>query len=385
METFRFLLTSTFYPPYHLGGDAIHVKYLADELVRRGHEVLVLHSVDAFNVKRKNNGQVNLESDKVTTHPLRSPFGRLSPLSAYVFGSSFYVEKNFERVLNEFPPDVVHHHNISLLGHTLLRKRGRYKQLYTAHDHWLICPKNDYMRKGRMCEEKRCASCLMRNMRPPQLWRKKLNLSDIDLTICPSAYMAGQLKELGLRMVVIPNFAPFQQVDLPEGKEDYFLYLGVIEEHKGIKILLNAFAESKNELVIGGKGSLSGWLEKVIERDHLSNRVRYLHEVGGEKWTYLAKASAVVIPSICLENSPLVALEALSVGTPIICTNMGGTREIAEKISGNLVIPVDELHDRLRTLSPPTIDRNLIMKIFNEEYTIDKYMERYMAIVKEGV
>ena len=41
METERIVMTSTFYPPYHLGGDAMHVKYLADELTRLGHEVHV--------------------------------------------------------------------------------------------------------------------------------------------------------------------------------------------------------------------------------------------------------------------------------------------------------------------------------------------------------
>ena len=44
METAKILMVSTFYPPYHLGGDAIHVKYLADELSKAGHEVHVIHS-----------------------------------------------------------------------------------------------------------------------------------------------------------------------------------------------------------------------------------------------------------------------------------------------------------------------------------------------------
>ena len=39
METSCIVMTSTFYPPFHLGGDAVHVK-MAEELVRQGHEVL---------------------------------------------------------------------------------------------------------------------------------------------------------------------------------------------------------------------------------------------------------------------------------------------------------------------------------------------------------
>ena len=48
----KILFTSTFYPPFHLGGDAVHVKYLAEELVKRGNEVHVIHSLSAYLLKR---------------------------------------------------------------------------------------------------------------------------------------------------------------------------------------------------------------------------------------------------------------------------------------------------------------------------------------------
>ena len=54
METLKILFPTSFYPPYHLGGDATHVKYLAEELAKKGHEVHVLYSLDAYQIKRKN-------------------------------------------------------------------------------------------------------------------------------------------------------------------------------------------------------------------------------------------------------------------------------------------------------------------------------------------
>ena len=39
METLKFVMTAAFYPPYHLGGDANHVRYLAEALAAQGHEV----------------------------------------------------------------------------------------------------------------------------------------------------------------------------------------------------------------------------------------------------------------------------------------------------------------------------------------------------------
>jgi len=47
METLSFLLTTSFYPPHFVGGDAMHVKYLADLLTSKGHEVTVLFNAHA--------------------------------------------------------------------------------------------------------------------------------------------------------------------------------------------------------------------------------------------------------------------------------------------------------------------------------------------------
>ncbi|MDY6917297.1 MAG: hypothetical protein SVP26_05030 [Chloroflexota bacterium] len=52
MTKLKFLFTTTFYPPYHIGGDALDVKWLAEDLATRGHEVHVMHSVEAFAPKR---------------------------------------------------------------------------------------------------------------------------------------------------------------------------------------------------------------------------------------------------------------------------------------------------------------------------------------------
>ena len=53
METFTFLMTSTFYPAYGIGGDALHVKWLSEQLGRAGHEVHVLYSEDAHRIKEE--------------------------------------------------------------------------------------------------------------------------------------------------------------------------------------------------------------------------------------------------------------------------------------------------------------------------------------------
>ena len=48
MSGLRFCFLTTFYPPYNFGGDGIGIQRLARGLVRAGHQVTVLHEVDAY-------------------------------------------------------------------------------------------------------------------------------------------------------------------------------------------------------------------------------------------------------------------------------------------------------------------------------------------------
>ncbi len=53
MRPLRIAMLTTFYPPFHFGGDAIGVQRLSQALVRRGHHVTVIHDVDAYNALRQ--------------------------------------------------------------------------------------------------------------------------------------------------------------------------------------------------------------------------------------------------------------------------------------------------------------------------------------------
>ena len=46
--------------------------------------------------------------------------------------------------------------------------------------------------------------------------------------------------------------------------------------------------------------------------------------------------------SLVPENSPLVAYEALACGTPILCSDTGGTRELVEDSGGGQVLSIED-------------------------------------------
>jgi glycosyltransferase involved in cell wall biosynthesis len=383
METLRFVMTSTFYPPYHLGGDAVQVKYLADALVERGHEVHVMFSKDAYRLKRKGE-PAHMDNGKIQTHALSSPFGKLTPMRTYAFGNSSFVLKQYAKLVGDVKPDVVHHHNISLLGHGLFRKHGGYRQLYTAHDYWLACQRNDLMRKGQLCKERRCKSCAISSGRPPQFWRSHLNTKELDCVICPSSFMQEQLKGTVNNTTVLPNFVPDPPATIAgSGNSDFYLFIGVMEPHKGVMELLEAFTHNKEKLLIIGNGGLANQISRRIRDENLSPRIQYLGWVK-DKWPYIRDANAVLIPSLWPENCPLVALEAMSVGTPVICSDMGGTREFVEKLSNNLVIPADEIGERLANIGRPKLSREFIAGTFQANFSAEIYMKRYLEIVKGG-
>ena len=91
----RFLMVSIFYPPYSFGGDAIYLQRLCQELVRRGHEVDVVHCVDSFRFFGTPPKSFPKTSDGVTVHRLESSFGKLEPLMAHQLESEAIDQRRF--------------------------------------------------------------------------------------------------------------------------------------------------------------------------------------------------------------------------------------------------------------------------------------------------
>jgi glycosyltransferase involved in cell wall biosynthesis len=332
METERIVMTSTFYPPYHLGGDAVHVRYLAEELVRRGHEVHVVHSRDAFALKARGREPAPIPSD-VVVHPITTSLGGASAQLTYLTGRSRAAERELARVVDEVGPAWVHHHNISLLGQGLLDSLG-VPQLYTVHDHWPVCARSDLSYLGsETCTRDRCVTCSLRTGRPPQLWRGggfKRRLAGIDRIIAPSEYMASFLqRRAGLASTVLPNFVPLPGAVKAKAGSPHFVFVGVLEKHKGLDLLLRGYENSGvgAELHVLGSGSLEPELRAAEERT--GGRVRGLGFLSrAEVLEEVASAVALIAPSVCQENSPLSCIEALSVGTPLIVSANGGLPDL---------------------------------------------------------
>jgi glycosyltransferase involved in cell wall biosynthesis len=396
MESLKFIFTSSFYPPYHVGGDANHVRYLAEELARLGNEVHVVHSLDAYRVKRKEILK-SCESSGVVLHKIETRFSR-SAYEAYVFGASHRITSHFRAIVREVKPDIVHHHNISLLGYEILERCGSYLNLYTAHDYWLICPQSNLLRNGRqVCDKGSCVFCGLYYGRPPQFWRFgsrfKHAINQIDMLIAPSDYVRDRItREVPTRAVTIPNFVPDRPGQIPSsGFSKFLMYAGRLENYKGVLALLEAYKELAKQtdlkLVIVGDGALRQKIRGVVRQYNLSDMVYLMGWVDRDLFYALLRDSAsLVIPSIWPENAPLVALEALSVGTPVVASNLGGLPEIVSYLDRQLVFSWEREGDFARAISHCLCNNNRLRQrtreVYLEHFTSESYLSSYLALLR---
>src|SRR6185503_19505129 len=189
----RFCMVTTFYPPYNFGGDGIFVHQLSNELAKRGHQVEVVHCRDAHQFLSGGTPSLPYQDHpNVTVHGLKSPAGFLSPLVTQQTGWPVFKSSQLKSIL-EKPFDVIHFHNISLVGGPKVLEYGRAVKLYTLHEYWLVCPTHMLFKFGQeVCTEQSCFACTIAHRRPPQLWRYTRMIEEavnqVDLFIAPSEF-----------------------------------------------------------------------------------------------------------------------------------------------------------------------------------------------------
>ncbi len=394
METRTFLMTASFYPPYHLGGDANHVRYLAEALAAQGHEVHVEYAPAALRLKGGWPTADEATDGGVVRHPIPALSGPIQPLTAWVLGAPPSIRRHHRDLVDRVRPDVIHYHNLSLLGLDLVNVPTSALKMYTAHDYWVRCPRNDLFKfNQRLCERPTCLRCLTVSGKPPQLWRYLpaglRPFDSLDVAIAPSQFLQRMIAPyLKAPVVHIPNFAPDPNasgVTSPAG--DYYLYVGRLEFYKGIHELAQAASRYRgpNRFVVVGKGKESRVLEAVRERSAPLDLHGWLP--AAERDATYARARALLLPSIWYENAPLVAFEALAWGTPILCSDVGALPEILhDGTCGKTIRPTAEgILDGLEQFEAEDLanrQRRSARMAYEAHHTPAKYLLAYDRLIE---
>ncbi len=308
-------------PSLSVGGAERMAAVLALELVRLGHEVSILSLFDPVGSW--------IEAE------LRAAGVRLTFLGKRP-GLDVRMIPRLARVLATFKPDIVHTH-LHTLKYVLPALVGRRKcaVVHTVHN----LAEHEIERSGQLFQHAAF----------------RLGVAPVAIG---EAVAASIQRVYGLpACAIIPNGIPVAMyrsdagvrakvrldLSLPEACP-VFLAVGRLNEQKDHAALIDAFGDARvrrmgARLLIAGDGELRGALERKVEELDLSDSVRFLG-VRNDVPQLLAAADAIVLSSRW-EGNPLVVMEAMAAGRPVVATAVGCVPELVPAGAGVLVPPGD--------------------------------------------
>ena len=398
MKRLKILIVSKFL--YARGGAEVYAMNLGEMLQKQGHEVCF------FSMHHPQNIHVNEDKyfAKEVSFFQPSISGKINA-ALRIFGTG--IRRNYEKILDDFQPDIVHLNNIhsylSPIVARLAHKKG-IKVIWTVHDYKLICPAYSCLCNGMPCEacftdkskvvSRRC----MKNSFLASLlawsaavyWNKERLSEWTDAFICPSNFIAQKMMKGGYsadKLHVICNFINDEKVKFiiestSQERESAYAYIGRLSEEKGVIELLKVADRLPYKLYIAGNGSL----ENELKRVYSSNHIKFLgHLSAMEIIGLLKRVQFSMVPSICYENNPLSAIESLCCGTPVCGRRIGGIPELLEKDADNRLFSnevelITSLSDMF--ISSSEVDRQKLSLTSCERFSAELYYRKWLEVVQ---
>ena len=153
--------------------------------------------------------------------------------------------------------------------------------------------------------------------------------------------------------VIHCGIAPAAFADLPDppplaGRPVHLVNIGRFAEQKGQILLPAALAQAVDQgadvrLTLVGDGALRPQIEAAIAATGMGGRIRlagWLDDRGVRE--ALAQADALILPSFA-EGLPVVAMEAMAAGRPVISTWIAGTPELVRDGRDGLLVPAGDI------------------------------------------
>ncbi len=220
--------------------------------------------------------------------------------------------------------------------------------------------------------------------------KEMLDAADFHLAI--SDFIASDIKSISDSKV----YRTYNPVDLSRTKrvehssKNMLLFVGRISAEKNLSFVLRAMAKAKDEwrLRLVGDGDERENLEKLVKELKIADRVEF---VGWSEnpWQYADGCFALIMSSF-YEGFPLVAIESLSCGLPVIANGASGADEIVEDgVNGyvyrdNDIKSLVDLLDKLYCEKDnPEMSERCIASVTNYSYEralFDFYLKVYAAI-----
>ena len=402
------------YPMRYNAGSEVYTQTLCHGLADR-HEVHVFtREEDPFAPDYALRREVDPDDPRVTLHLVNMPRSR----DRY---RHVGVDQRFAELCEALRPDVVHIGHLNHLSTSLVSEAaGReIPVVYTLHDYWVMCPRGQFMQmhpedpqdlwaacdgqEDRKCAE-RCYARYFSGAPGEQeddiaYWtgwvaRRMRHIREVadlvDLFIAPARYLHQRYRDaFGLpeRKLVYLDYGfdlgRIQGRARPAGEPFTFGYIGTHIPAKGIHHLIDAFGQVPGDarLRIWGRprGQETEALRALAERlpGGAGARVEWLPEYRNQDIVrdVFDRVDCIVVPSIWVENSPLVIHEALQARVPVITANVGGMAEyIHHEVNGLLFEhrdPISLAREMQRLADDPDLARRLGQRGYAQSATGD--------------
>jgi glycosyltransferase involved in cell wall biosynthesis len=222
---------------------------------------------------------------------------------------------------------------------------------------------------------------------PHDVWRPRRSLR---LVNCVSPFSRRQYPGHA-PMAVIPYGIRLDRFHPGPPKEDFVLALGRITPEKGFHLALDAARVAGLPLLLGGKVPPFVEAEQYFN-DEIVPRLDASRQFVGalplaQRTDLIARARCVVIPSLVHETGPLVAMESLASGTPVVAFPVGALPDnVQHGRTGLLVDSVDAMARAMRNASllDPAECRRAAVHRFDSVRMGRNYLELYAALSAMG-
>ncbi len=192
----------------------------------------------------------------------------------------------------------------------------------------------------------------------------------------------------GSRRYVLNGLSPADYI-FSEAKDDYFLFMGSMlkAREKGLDDALALSVKKGFRLIVAGTADKYETIRQVAESCARSGAEYVGDRRGRAKAELLAGARAVLFPSRMNEGCPLVLLEAMMSGTPVISSASGGSPEIVSPDVGFICSQAGEWEDavdRLGEISPRRCQEVALERFHYRRMVRDYLMEYKAEIARSG-
>jgi len=306
--------------------------------------------------------------------------------SLMLFGLVPIVFKSDElaKKIEEFKPDLIHHHLPSSSIDIFFKNIGKIKIPKLITIHVPVNSRNYFMDK---CWYYGFSLC-------------KRNLREFDKMISVSRYVQSQIKdrvecpESKYSLIyagVDENI--FKPVERKKNAELNILFVGQIMPEKGISSLIKSVIEVRKKkaitLTVIGEGHLKSYLQRITKKHPYIKWTDFIKDQA-EIAKYYANADLTALPSKWEDAFPMVLVESMACGTPVMATKKGGIPEIV--VPGKTGYLIDSCSEKEIMNALMQIDKSGLelmregcRKLIIEKYTLQLMGENHEKVYRDMI